>query len=148
MKISDYLGPDAIVFSEASDKDSVIKELVAKAAQLDLVHSEQDFLSAVLERESIMSTGIGLGVAVPHAKMAGIPNFLIVAGILSKPVAWDAIDRSPVSVVFLIGGPANRQNDYLKILSKITLVVKNPQRREALAKSEGVEAVLKEFEDL
>ena len=148
MNIRDYLRIDSVVFSSGGDKESVIRELVSKAAELGLVHSSEAFRTAVLDREAIMSTGIGLGVAVPHAKMKEIPDFLIVPCILSKPINWDSIDRQPVSLVFLIGGPADRQNDYLKILSKITLVIKNPQRREILMGAKDSEAVLAEFTEL
>jgi mannitol/fructose-specific phosphotransferase system IIA component (Ntr-type) len=148
MLITDLLQPEHIWFIDLDDKTQVMTRLVEKAKELQLVSTQGSFLQAILDREQIMSTGLGLGVAVPHAKLSEVKEFFVLIGILNRPVPWDSLDKLPVSLVFLIGGPADRQTDYLKLLSKITLVIKNPQRREALLKAQTTKEVLTQFEGL
>jgi len=71
----------------------------------------------MLEREKIVSTGIGMGVAIPHAKLTSVEDFFIAIGILSKGVQWNALDGGPVRLIFMIGGPDDKQTAYLQILS-------------------------------
>ena len=148
MLITDLLQPENVSLIDLDDKTQVITQLVEKAKELQLVPHQGSFLQAILDREQIMSTGLGLGVAVPHAKLAEVKDFFVLIGIMKQPVPWDSLDKLPVSLVFMIGGPDDRQTDYLKLLSKITLVIKNPQRREALLKAQTPQEVLTQFEGL
>jgi len=148
MNISDYLKSEGVEFFQAPDKESAITYLARRAGALGYISDKGDFLPTVLDRENIMSTGLGLGVAVPHAKLPDIQEFFVVFGVLKEALPWDSLDKLPVSLVILIGGPADRQNDYLRILSKITLVIKNPERRKALIKATTAAEVLTQFENL
>lgn len=95
-----------------------------------------------------MSTGIGLGVAVPHAKISCVDQFFITVAVASEPVDWGSIDDQPVSLIFLIGGPENQQSEYLKILSKLVLFTKNEARRKALIQAESPEELIDIFKPL
>ena len=148
MHLSDYLDKDLILFLKESDKKSVLHYMIQEAGKTDKVLEEKKFRDAIEAREAIMSTGIGLGVAVPHAKTKTIPEFFIVLAVLEDPIDWDSLDKQPVRIVFLIGGPEDRQTDYLKILSKIVLQIKNEERREKLLKAKKAEEVLALFEQL
>jgi PTS system nitrogen regulatory IIA component len=148
MRILDYLAESSVLFLDETDKKKVLETMVAYAASSGLIPEETKFRKAILERESIMSTGIGLQVAIPHAKLPGIPDFFVIPALLSADSNWDSLDKQPVRLVFLIGGPSDRQNDYLKILSKITLVIKNPARRKALMEARDAKAVLDAFSTL
>ena len=72
-----------------------------------------------VKREKIVSTGIGMGVAIPHAKLPSFDRFFLAVGLqkVKDGIDWDALDGAPVRLIFMIGGPANQQTDYLKILS-------------------------------
>lgn len=148
MLITNLLQPENISFFAMEDKTQVMTQLVEKAKELQLVSPQGSFLQALLDREQIMSTGLGLGVAVPHAKLPEVKDFFVLLAIMEQPVPWDSLDKQPVSLVFLIGGPDDRQTDYLKLLSKITLVIKNPQRREALLRAQSPQEVLTQFQGL
>jgi PTS system nitrogen regulatory IIA component len=84
-----------------------------------------------------------MGVAVPHAKLAGLSEFFIAIGIQNKKgIEWNALDKAPVRLVFLIGGPEGRQSEYLKILSQLTSAIKNLDlRREILQLDTGEDVV-------
>jgi len=148
MRILDHLFESSVLFLSSSDKQEILASMVAHASSLGFISEETPFKQAILERETLMSTGIGLQVAIPHAKLPEISEFFIIPAILSQNSNWDAIDKQPVRLVFMIGGPSDRQTDYLKILSKITLVIKNPARRKALMAAKDAKAVLSAFSEL
>jgi PTS system nitrogen regulatory IIA component len=132
MELRDVLNEQTIFFSEQKTKNAVLNELIQKAWISGSIPDKAVFKKAIEEREMLVSTGIGLGVAIPHAKLAGIKRFFVITGILKQPVEWDAIDNKPVQVVFLIGGPAQEQTTYLKLLAQIIIKVKDEQKRKTL----------------
>ena len=148
MRILDYLSESSVLFLDDTDKNEVLEAMVAKAVELGYTSDALTFKKAIFEREAIMSTGIGLQVAIPHTKLPGIPEFFVIPAILSKGSNWDAIDKQPVRLVFMIGGPDDSQTDYLKILSKITLIIKNHVRRETLMNAKTAKAVIHAFAEL
>ena len=91
---------------------------------------EEVFFNAIFEREKIVSTGIGMGVAIPHAKLHSYDHFFIALAVLQKPVDWQALDGAPVRIVFMIGGPDDKQTEYLQILSSLTQAIKDDEIRE------------------
>jgi len=148
MNIHDYLTEDCILFLDAANKHSAIEAMVQTAAAMGKLTDRHAFEKAVKSRESIMSTGIGLGIAVPHAKLHGISEFFIIIGILSKGIEWDSIDQKPVRAVFLIGGPEDQQTNYLQILSKLVLMAKNANRRDSLLESRTPKQVVELFSNI
>jgi len=144
-QLHEYMDPKNMFFTDSTVKDDILENMVDVCFAAGKVKDLDEFKTAIFNREAIMSTGIGLGVAVPHAKLPSIDEFFITVGILQAPVDWQAIDDKPVSIVFLIGGPDNRQQDYLRILSKLVLFTKNEQRRKALIAAESPEEVITHF---
>lgn len=133
MKLNDLLSEACIVpHIDAKDKSDVLERLIKAAHKAGKVGNLYRFAEAIGARELIMSTGIGLGVAVPHAKMRELKDFFIVLGTLKTGIEWDSIDEQPVRLVFLIGGPDDDQTGYLHILSIIVHLAKNPARRQRL----------------
>jgi len=144
-QLHEYMDPKNMYFSNCREKDTILTDMVDLCYSAGKIRDLDTFKEAIFEREAIMSTGIGLGVAVPHAKIAGIEEFFITVGILENPVDWQAIDDQPVSIVFLIGGPDNRQKDYLRILSKLVLFTKNESRRTALMHATSPQDIITHF---
>ncbi len=146
MPISKYLNEHLIVFLEEDERNDAIAHLVDVLAAHGSVDNKKEFYQAILEREKIVSTGIGIGVAIPHAKMYSCKNFFIAVGIQrNKGIDWNAFDGSLVRLIFLIGGPENKQTEYLKILSSLTQAVKDEERRKKLVKCKSVEEVVHLF---
>ncbi len=148
MRILDYLSESSVLFLDSTNKQEILTQMAQRASEIGHKVDVQAFTKAIFEREAIMSTGIGLQIAIPHAKLPAIEDFFVVAAILGGDAEWDALDKKPVRLVFMIGGPADKQSDYLKILSKITLVIKNPARRKALMHAKDATAVLAAFDEL
>jgi PTS system nitrogen regulatory IIA component len=128
MEMSDFIKENTVFHLDKADRSGVLDELIAQSLTLGKITDPQEFRKAVLEREALMSTGIGLGVAIPHAKLSCISDFFIITGILKNPVEWDAIDHRPVSIVFLIGGPEDSQGAYLQILARIITLIKQDEK--------------------
>lgn len=147
-RLKDLIKNETVVFLKTSQMEDTIQEMLKTANEQGHIKDEEKFKKAIFERESLVSTGIGLGVAIPHAKLEELEDFFIIVGINKEGLDWDAIDRKPVGIVFLIGGPdrGGSKKEYLQIISKIMLLIKNDNRREALFNAEKKEDVVKLFE--
>lgn len=132
LKISKYLNPKLMTFIHSTERNDALKELVELLDMQKKLEDKDAFYQAILEREKIVSTGIGMGVAVPHAKLADYDTFFIAVGISSQPIAWDSIDSLPVRLIFMIGGPDDKQTEYLQLLSRLTLAIKDSDRRKKM----------------
>jgi len=139
MDLSDYIKREHIVFVEETEKLDAIRRLVERAASISLVRDKARFEAAVRQREAMSSTGIGMGLAIPHGRCREATDFFIIPAIARYPVEWQAIDYEPVKAIFLIGIPDDQPaaakataGRYLGIIAALMLLVKQPDRREAL----------------
>jgi len=145
VSIVKYLDPRLVVFFDAKTRDAAIKILVDQIAEAGKIHDKKAFYNATIDREKIVSTGIGMGVAVPHAKLPAYEDFFIAIGILKEGVDWNALDGAPVRFIFLIGGPDDKQTEYLQILSKLTLAIKDETMRKKMLAAQTPEVVVSLF---
>lgn len=143
IKISDYLDPRLVAFLDVETRDEAINALVTMIHQTGRLQDKYAFYDAIIEREKIVSTGIGMGTAIPHAKLASYEDFFIAIGILRKGLDWNALDGSPVRIIFLIGGPDDKQTEYLQILSKLTQLIKDDQIRKKMLTLNSPEDMIK-----
>ncbi len=132
----------------ASSKKQAFRAIAEQAATLFDGDAETLF-NALMERERIGSTGIGGGAAIPHVKVAGVDRTYSVLIRLKTPVDYDAIDGSPVDIIFMLLAPAeSKTTEHLKILAQISRFLKTPETCHALrAASEqpALDAVLEEW---
>lgn len=145
LKIAHYLNEHAVVFLKASTRDEALRSLVDQLDAQGKLHDKEEFYRLIVEREKIVSTGIGMGVAIPHAKLPNYNDFFVAVGILQKGVDWNAVDSTPVRIVFMIGGPDDKQTEYLQILSTITMAVKDEERRKKLLTLNSTKAIIQLF---
>lgn len=145
-KISNYLEASLIGFLDVSTRNEAIDALIDLLDDAKKLPNRDLFRKAIFDREELVSTGIGMGVAVPHAKLNGFKDFFIAVGVQQKKgIEWNAIDKAPVRLVFLIGGPDNRQAEYLKILSQLTVAIKDQNLRKELMNASTPEDVCDAF---
>ena len=105
MQISDYLDATLITFLEEKSRNKAITKLVSLLDQKKLLPNAKIFHKAILKREKIVSTGVGMGVAFPHAKQESLQDFFIAIGIQKKRgLEWKSLDGAPVYLIFMIGG--------------------------------------------
>jgi PTS system nitrogen regulatory IIA component len=132
IRLADHLAPRRVVDLTSRSKDAALMELVETLASAPEVTNREKLLQAILERERIVSTGIGLGVAVPHAKIPEVSEFVVAYGRSTDGIDFGSIDDRPVHHVVLIVGPPDRQQRYLQFLATVTLKLKQPELRRAL----------------
>lgn len=145
INIVDYLDPRLIAFLDVDNRDEAIKTLVTMIHETGKLQDKYAFYEAIIEREKIVSTGIGMGAAIPHAKLASYDDFFIAIGVLRKGLDWNALDGSPVRIIFLIGGPDDKQTEYLQILSKLTQLIKDDETRKKMLTLNSPEDIIKLF---
>ena len=146
MRIFQLLDVRLISFLDVETRDEAIDLLIDQLDQAGKLADKQRFRRAIFDRERLVSTGIGLGVAVPHAKLKDFSTFFIAIGIQQKKgIDWNALDAVPVRIIFMIGGPENKQSEYLQILSQLTSVIKNAELRKALLRADSAQEVLHLF---
>jgi PTS system nitrogen regulatory IIA component len=130
--LTELLSPERVVVPlTARDKAGVIAELTHHLVD----HSGGKFeevLSAVEEREAVLSTGIGFGVAIPHARSSAVRELTVVCGLSPIPVPYDSIDGEPVRLFFLIVGPEASAGQHVKLLSRIARLVRRDSLRQQL----------------
>jgi len=144
--IRQYLNPKLVSFLNDKTRDNVIRSLVEALGREKKIRDDEALFTAIIEREKIVTTGIGMGVAIPHAKLQEYDDFFIAIGILNNGVDWSSLDNHPVRLVFLIGGPDDKQTEYLQILSSLTLAVKDEERRKKILHAQSADEVVKLFE--
>ncbi|MFI5333723.1 MAG: PTS sugar transporter subunit IIA [Chlamydiales bacterium] len=145
--IDKYLDTRRIAFLHATSRDVALRALVEVLDADGALQDKEAYYSAILNREKIVSTGIGMGVAIPHAKLEGYEDFFIAIGIQQgQGLEWNSLDGAPVRLIIMIGGPANQQTEYLYILSKITIAIKDEERRKKLLKAKTAEEVVALFQ--
>ncbi len=143
MKIYELLSPEVIrIPLENTEKDKIIAELIDLLSSANKLLDRDAALEAVLEREKIMSTGIGEGVAIPHAKTTAVDKLVAAFGITKGNVDFQAIDEKPVRLVFLLVGPLDPTGPHLQALSRISRLMHQSELREKLIGSRSSQEVL------
>ena len=116
---------------------SVIADIAGRSFDLP---SEQ-VLDALLEREAAGSTGVGHGVAVPHARLEGIDRMRAVFVRLEQPVAFEAVDDQPVDLLFALFAPKGSSSEHLRALARVSRLLRQPEIREQLRQAKTAEAI-------
>lgn len=146
IRIANYLDPKMVYFLNAETRDDVLKRMIDLINTEGKIVDKQPFYDAIIDREKVVSTGIGMGVAIPHAKLTGYDQFFIAIGILSKGVEWNAVDGAPVRIIFMIGGPDDKQTEYLQILSALTVIIKEEELRKKMLTLNSPQGMISLFE--
>lgn len=143
MDLGDILAEDGIVPSlKAKDKKQVLQELAQRAARLAGTDARLVF-EAVLQRERLGSTGLGRGIAIPHAKLADLKSISCLFARLETPIAFDSLDGEPVDLVFLLMAPEHASGDHLKALARISRVVREPHVLERLRSARDKQTIFR-----
>jgi mannitol/fructose-specific phosphotransferase system IIA component (Ntr-type) len=130
---------------KVKDKETLLNKLVdllepqVESPQLDSIRE------AVFEREEIMSTGVGKGLAIPHGKASGIDTNYASFATLDNPIDYESIDDKPVRIVFLLVGPESKNSAHIKLLSRISRLMNISRFRDALINCETPEEILNLF---
>jgi len=126
MLLSDILGADAVkVLGGCTSKKRLFHEIGA-LAEATYHLDQQQVIEALIDREALGPTGVGHGIALPHARLAGIDKVSGMFLRLEKPLNFDAADRQPVDLVFSLLAPETAGVDHLKALALVSRTMRNP----------------------
>ena len=142
MELSDLLTPESVVANlKAANKKQALQEIARAAAPLTGLE-ERAIFDALLERERLGTTGVGLGIAIPHAKMPGLDRLHGLFARLDQPIDFDSIDEQPVDLMFILLAPESAGADHLKALARISRLLRNQAVCEKLRGAESAVAIL------
>lgn len=133
MSLLDILSEEStIVDLQGETKEDIIRELVDVVPMGHVVTDKEKVLMAVLEREKIMSTGIGDGIAIPHGKSDAVSQLAAALGTQRRGVDFEALDGEPAFVFFLLVSPAKVSGPHIKALARISRLLKNDDFKKKL----------------
>jgi PTS system nitrogen regulatory IIA component len=143
MDINGILKKELVFFSNLSKKKDNLETLIRLIDNENLVDDAEALRQSIFSREEIMSTGIGLGIAIPHARIKGVKNILIAIGINKEGIEdYESLDGTPVRLVFMIIASEKKHKVYLKLLSQIVKILKKNSRIDRLLKAETTDEVI------
>jgi fructose-specific phosphotransferase system IIA component len=146
MKITDILNKNTLdVRVKADNKDEALKILVEVAAKSGKINDVAIALQEVFAREDVMSTGVGKGIALPHAKTNAVNAQIAACITLEEPIDFEALDGEPVDILFLILGREDNVGAHLRMLSKISRLMNNDSFRAQLLSANSPEQMEKIF---
>jgi len=131
-----------IKFLKSKNKYKAIEELADVFKGTDVCSDIKAFINALKEREEIMTTGIGFGIAVPHAKLESVHKIAFAIGISKKGIDFNSIDGKPVHLVVLVAAGERQHKEYLKLLSKIMSVLKNDIIRNEMIQAKSTKDII------
>jgi PTS system nitrogen regulatory IIA component len=124
--LADHLSAEHVIWLESDDKNAALSRLLQLLSRSKVVRDPQDLQNAILSREVMMSTGVGYGIAIPHAKIPTVEGFILALGISPGGIAYGSVvDDQPVKLICMIAGPEGRNAEYLKLLSVLMKFIKS-----------------------
>lgn len=146
MRISEFLSSANVFPSlQVSDKEEAIRTLSESIARRIPGTSAETLFQAVMDRERIMSTGVGKGLAIPHGKVNGLDSSEMAFARLVSPIEYGSIDQAPVSLVFMVVGPDSQSSQHIRLLSRISRLMNNDAFRNALSACATADEILAHF---
>jgi len=147
VQIKEFLDKKAIkVKLKSQTKEEVLEELVSLLEKTSQITDRKEFLKVIQEREELGSTGIGYNIAIPHARSSAIKSLVGAFGVSKKGIDFDALDKEPVHLFFLLGAPQNASGDYLKALAIVSRFLRRKKARQDLMAAETSKDVEKIIE--
>jgi PTS system fructose-specific IIC component len=150
MRITDLLTKDTIILElEASTKEEVIEELVNKLDEAGKLHDKEAFKESIFAREAQSTTGIGEGIAIPHAKTTAVKTPAVAFGRSKTGIDYASLDGKPSHLFFMIAAPEGANNTHLEVLSRLSTLLMNASFRskiESASTAEEIVEVIREKE--
>ncbi|MCF6228281.1 MAG: PTS sugar transporter subunit IIA [Planctomycetes bacterium] len=143
MEIHSLMAPERVILDlKSATKRDALVEIVENLGETDAITDANALKTAILEREEIMSTGVGLTIAAPHAKLSSVKAFTLGIARSKEGIDYDSLDGKPVHIIVTIAAPDNDQRTYLSVLAGVMRVLKNEdKRKQILSASSGDEII-------
>lgn len=148
MRITDLL-TTALVYPamDTPDKEQAIRRMCEAASGAAGTEMGERIYRSVMDRERIMSTGVGKGLGIPHGKVSGLEGNIIVYARLVRPIDFGSIDGMPVNMIFLVVGPEAESGTHIRLLSRISRLMNNDAFRDRLAACPDAPSIIRLCEE-
>ena len=147
MKIKDILSPESMIMElKATNKEDAIKEMADLEVATDIVNDGDAFIKSIWDRENESTTGIGGGIAMPHARNKSINKARVLFAKSKEGIDYNSLDGQPVHLFFMITAPAGADNTHLQALAKLSGLLIDPDLVEKLKATKTPEEVIDLFE--
>lgn len=147
MRIKDILSPESMIMElKATNKEDAIKEMADLEVATDIVNDEDAFIKSIWDRENESTTGIGGGIAMPHARNKSINKARVLFAKSKEGIDYNSLDGQPVHLFFMITAPAGADNTHLQALAKLSGLLIDPDLVEKLKATKTPEEVIDLFE--
>ena len=141
--VADYIKVDTINLNlESKNKNAVIKELYGNLKKTNLIKDEEQGLNDILAREEMGSTGIGKRIALPHAKTKAVDELIVTFGISRNGIVYNSVDDENVNIFFMFLCPEHKSQEYLKVLARISRLIREDRFIDNLLKAESNEQII------
>jgi len=121
LPIAHYLSPDRVILLRATNKKGALQELIGVLTRGASAGHTEELTTQLFHRESLMSTGIGMGVAVPHVRLGSVTDMAVAAGLSAEGLPdYESLDGKPVRLIFMIVAAKTQHAEYLRLLAGIT----------------------------
>jgi fructose-specific phosphotransferase system IIA component len=140
--VVEYTRVGFIKHLESQNKYDAIEELALVFKETDICDDIEALIRALKEREEMMSTGIGFGIAIPHAKIRAVKEIAFAIGISQKGIEFESMDGKPVYLIILVAAGERQHKDYLKILSSIMNILKDEGIKNRIIQSKSSEEII------
>ncbi|MCI0706382.1 MAG: PTS sugar transporter subunit IIA [Ignavibacteriae bacterium] len=146
MKITDILNEKVVrVNLPGASKAEIINAMIDLAGAQEKVLDKQKMREAILEREKIMSTGVGSGFAIPHGKTDAVADIIGAFAVTAQPIDYQSLDEQPVRIIFLLVGKDNMVGPHIKLLSRISRLMNKEEFRNRLIEAKSSQEILDIF---
>ena len=133
MILSNVLNKERIVFLDCTTKTEALISLIDSLSNALEIDNKEELAEGIFYREELMSTGIGLGIAVPHVRLASVKNIVMSVGICREPLLdYESLDGQPINFIFMIVAGKEQHVQHLKLLSSISSLFKDDKFRDSL----------------
>ena len=141
ISLRDILCANHVIKFDTSSKRQALQNLIDTVSESELVGNKKEVEAGIFHREELMSTGIGLGVAVPHVRLKSIKKPLMAVGICGCGIDdYETLDKTPIRIMFMILAGTNQHAEHIKILSKISGFIKDADLRDDLLNADDVQS--------
>ncbi len=136
--LDQVINEERCVLLDSENKEHALNQMIAILAKTEEVESEKELHEAIYRRESLMSTGIGLGIGIPHARIPSVSSIVMVLGICKNPIIdYNGIDDEPVNLIAMVAAGKDQHSKYIRLLAVLCSQLKKVEIRDKLVSAKN-----------
>jgi len=141
-RLGTHLRADRILDLKSTSKEEALREMVDVLRDAPEVTDLEDFYKAILQREKTMSTGLGIGLALPHVKIPSVRDFVVVLGRKREGIEFESLDKKPAYIIILVGASQKQHKEFLLVIARIAQLFRDENVRDEILNAESREEIL------